>query len=145
MKKLSWFALGLVLSTALAGIRVTETPGQHELRLRDGTVVARYGTHEACVAAATQPGEYACVQRTLLNVEGICDTPKPALPNETQHTLDEVKNEDGSITYINYDEVWVAAPYPTCWQMGREVIAYNNDADTSQVMEPLPLIEGLDY
>jgi hypothetical protein len=74
-------------SLALAGVVVTEAPGLHELRERDGTILQKYDTRDACLMAARLAFEtrqvptvqFRCVQAVLVTVVGDCaDVPKPA-------------------------------------------------------------------
>lgn len=114
--------ISLLGSFVVASIVVTETPSDWELRdAQSHSLSPRqlYKTYAMCsAAAAITPGSYRCTTGVAIEVVGVCDTPAPELPQDGTRTLWGVQDaKDDSVWHL-FETVYVAAPYPTCWQLG---------------------------
>lgn len=118
------FCVALPLSV-IAGLRVTEKSEGHQLLV--GSVVNKYPTHDACVAAAKAAGVgvYKCKDVTSVTIEATCeDVPRPelkaVLDADGVLVLPELKVE--AIANGEWgpteEQGFVSAPYPACWTLG---------------------------
>lgn len=133
MKKLLVLSLLGLAASVYAAVITTEESGKHELRERDGTVIARYDSHAACLAAAeatfalrTVPSQqYKCNNSYLITVTGVCDAPKPALPTIVDADGFTLRGELVAVLDLTDDTkvysfvtAYVPAEYPMCWRLG---------------------------
>jgi hypothetical protein len=166
MKRLLPFLLlGLAGSAAHAQtIQLTYGPTTWTLYTSAGVVVSRgHATREACEASITQPGTYRpCTPVGSITAVGVCanSTPPPSVRDADGFMLrgDYAPHTCPAAGHVSFTQTQpVRDPYPSCAWADRPVPVVNcdglqiapmledGDSSTTQVEEPGPWVEELDY